>query len=235
MDNTKILIIEDDKSIRTFIVMSLTGENYTCLEAANGTEGIEIFKKEKLNLILLDLGLPDIDGNDVLKYIRKESDIPIIIVSARGKDDEKVYALDAGADDYLTKPFSLNELLARIRVVLRREANKNSDKRELKAFEVNGLKIDFDKRIVTVDEKVVHLTPLEYNIIVLFANNAGKVLTHKQIIKEIWNTFIEDDMHTLRVNMANIRKKIEKDSARPKYIVTEIGVGYRLLNEELSN
>lgn len=234
MDNKKILIIEDDKSIRTFIVMSLIGENYICLEATKGTEGIDIFKKEKLDLILLDLGLPDIDGNDVLKYIRKESDVPIIVVSARGRDDEKVYALDLGADDYLTKPFSLNELLARIRVVLRR-FNKEIDGKKLSFFEINGLKIDFDKRIVTVDGNIVHLTPLEYNIIVLFAQNAGKVLTHKQIIKEIWNTFIEDDMHTLRVNMANIRKKIEKDSARPKYIVTEIGVGYRLLNEELSN
>lgn len=234
MDNKKILIIEDDKAIRTFIVMSLIGENYICLEATKGTEGIDIFKKEKLDLILLDLGLPDIDGNDVLKYVRKESDVPIIVVSARGRDDEKVYALDLGADDYLTKPFSLNELLARIRVVLRR-FNKETDGKKLSFFEINGLKIDFDKRIVTVDGNIVHLTPLEYNIIVLFAQNAGKVLTHKQIIKEIWNTFIEDDMHTLRVNMANIRKKIEKDSARPKYIVTEIGVGYRLLNEELLN
>lgn len=230
MDNKKILIIEDDKSIRAFMLMSLTGENYICVEATKGTEGIELFEKEKPDLILLDLGLPDIDGNDVLKYIRKVSNVPIIIVSARGKDDEKVYALDAGADDYLTKPFSLNELLARIRVILRRGANK-----ETKIFEVNGLKIDVDNRIVTVDGNTIHLTPLEYNIVVLFAQNAGKVLTHRQIIKEIWNTFIEDDMHTLRVNMANIRKKIEKNSARPKYIITEIGVGYRLLNEELSN
>lgn len=227
MDNKKILIIEDDKSIRTFMIISLIGEGYNCIEAVNGLEAIEKFKSEIPDLILLDLGLPDIDGNDVLKKIREISHIPIIVVSARGKDEEKVYALDMGADDYLTKPFSLNELLARIRVVLRR--NNKSEIKEENIFEINGLKLDVEKRIVTVDNENIHLTPIEYNIIVLFAKNAGKVLTHKQVIKEIWGAFLEDDMHTLRVNMANIRRKIEKDSARPKYIVTEVGVGYRLL------
>lgn len=231
MQTPKILIVDDDKSIRTFLEISLAAEKYSCIEAENALEAIAKVTAEQPALVLLDLGLPDIDGAEVLKQIRKNTEIPVIVVSARGKDEEKVAALDLGADDYVTKPFSLTELLARIRVVLRRQRTEEKKEEGSSIFQVRGLVIDFEKRLVSVDRNKIHLTPIEYQIVCLLAQNAGRVLTHKQVAQKIWGSFMEDDMHTLRVNMANIRRKIEKDTTRPEYILTEVGVGYRMLDE----
>ena len=177
-------------------------------------------------MILLDLGLPDIDGTEIIKQIRMTSKIPIIVISARGQDEEKVEALDLGADDFVTKPFSINELMARIRVAFRREI---PDTVEKSVFEADDLKIDFEMRQVFVEGKEIHLTPIEYKILLLLVKNAGKVLTHKYLQNEIWGYSEEKEFQSLRVFMANIRKKIEKDTNHPKYIMTEVGVGYRFV------
>ena len=180
------------------------------------------------DLILLDLGLPDIDGTEVLKQIRSSSDIPIIIISARGQEREKVNALDLGADDYITKPFNIEELFARIRVVLRRY--KPQDVRT-NDFKLGGLLVNFEKRKVYINDEEIHLTPIEYKMLVLLIQNQGKVLTHRFIQQEIWGSPTTDDYQSLRVFMSNIRRKIETDTSEPKFIKTEVGVGYRLVEE----
>jgi len=226
-----ILLVEDEIAISNFISTVLTHNNYAVLKAEKGKEALKITSSQCPDLILLDLGLPDMDGIEVLKTIREWSNIPIIVVSARGHEREKVEALDLGADDYITKPFGTSELLARIRTAVRHnqkvkeEAHPETDK-----IIVGGLCIDYDKRIVKLDEKEVHLTPIEYKIIVLLSKNVGKVLTHDYIMKEIWGPYLNENQ-TLRVNMANIRRKIESNPAEPKYIVTEVGVGYRMMDE----
>ena len=178
------------------------------------------------DLILLDLGLPDIDGMEVLGQIRQESEVPVIVVSARGMEQEKVGALDAGADDYITKPFNAGELLARIRVALR---HRSSAPRQEPVFELDTLKMDFEKRKVSVRGEEVHLTPIEYKMLSLLVNNSGKVLTHHYIQQEVWGYDTTDDYQSLRVFMANIRRKIEEDSTKPRFILTEVGVGYRFV------
>lgn len=228
MNNAKILIIEDDLSIIRFLSLSLETNGYKIIKAENGIEGISLFMTDNPDLILLDLGLPDIDGSEVLSQIRTQSDVPILIVSARGQEKEKVEALDMGADDYITKPFHINELLARIRVALRK---KTPHVVKEKQFVLDGLKIDFDKYMVFVDETEIHLTPIEFKLLVLLVENAGKVLTHSFIIRSIWGYHSCDDSQSLRVFMANIRRKIEKDSSHPRYILTEVGVGYRFVDE----
>ncbi|MEG0330653.1 MAG: response regulator transcription factor [Longicatena sp.] len=227
-DNTKVLLIEDDKNIIKFLSLSLETNGCKVISAQSGIEGISLFMTDNPDLILLDLGLPDIDGSEVLSQIRTQSDVPILIVSARGQEKEKVEALDLGADDYITKPFHINELLARIRVALRK---KTPQVVKDKVFKMDSLYIDFEKYKVFVEEKEIHLTPIEFKLLVLLIENAGKVLTHSFIIKKIWGYNTCEDSQSLRVFMANIRQKIEKDSSHPRYIVTEVGVGYRFVEE----
>ncbi len=228
-----ILIIEDEKPISKFIKVSLETQGYECIETDNGINAVSIVYSMNPDVIILDLGLPDIDGIEVIKRVREVSCAKIIVVSAREHEREKVYALDSGADDYLTKPFSVPELLARIRVSLRNKNNLSINTKEKdNVFEVRGLKVDFEKYEVTVDKNNIHLTPIEYKIMELLCQNAGKVLTHKFIISKIWGNYLETETQSsLRVFMASIRRKIEKDPAQPEYIKTEIGVGYKLIAE----
>lgn len=228
MNDTQVLIIEDDKSIQNLLRISLKAHGYTCDVTETGLSGLSLFMANNPDIILLDLGLPDIDGFDVLTQIRMNSSIPIIVISARDQEKEKVSALDAGADDYITKPFNIPELIARIRVALRHSAPREI---ESSLFAVGGLFIDFERRIVSVDKKEVHLTPIEYKLLVLLAEHSGKVLTHQFIQKKIWGYETNDEYQLLRVFMANIRRKIEPDSTHPLYILTEIGIGYRLIDE----
>ncbi|HSP46818.1 MAG TPA: response regulator transcription factor [Clostridiaceae bacterium] len=223
------LIVEDDKQIRNFISFSLKSQDYSCVEASTGKEALEIIETQSISAIILDLGLPDMDGMDVIREVRKFSNVPIIVVSARDQDREKVEALDAGADDYLTKPFGITEFLARIRVVFRHAGNVRDIVQS--TYALDGLEIDFEKHKVTLDGSVIHFTAMEYNVLTLLVRNAGKVLTYKYILKEIWGSYIESDMQTLRVFMANIRRKIEKHPAEPRYIITEVGIGYRFADE----
>ncbi len=230
-NNLLILLVEDETAISNFISTVLTHNNYRVIRADRGKEALKLVCSHRPDLVLLDLGLPDIDGIEVLKKIREVSNIPVIIVSARGFEREKVEALDLGADDYMTKPFGTSELLARIRTAVRHsqklqeESHPGYDK-----VVIGGLCIDYEKRIVKVEEKEIHLTPIEYKIIVLLSKNVGKVLTHDFIIREIWGPYMNENQ-TLRVNMANIRRKIEENPAEPKYIITEVGVGYRMVDE----
>lgn len=228
MFDKKILIIEDEKVIQNFLSLSLKSKKYEPIIAENGLLGISLFMSHNPDLILLDLGLPDIDGTEVLKQIRSSSDIPIIIISARGQEREKVNALDLGADDYITKPFNIEELFARIRVVLRRY--KPQDVRT-NDFKLGGLLVNFEKRKVYINDEEIHLTPIEYKMLILLIQNQGKVLTHRFIQQEIWGSPTTDDYQSLRVFMSNIRRKIETDTSEPKFIKTEVGVGYRLVEE----
>lgn len=221
-----VLIVEDDRGICNFISAVLAHNGYGVMKAATGNEAVSLISSNCPDVILLDLGLPDMDGLEVLKILREWSKTPVIVVSARGQEKEKVQALDLGADDYITKPFGTNELLARIRLALR-HLQPAHDKADGGVFRTGDLSVDYEKRLVTVKGAEVHLTPIEYKIIVLMTKNSGKVLTHSFIIKEIWGPY-GGESQALRVNMANIRRKIEENPAEPKYILTEVGVGYRL-------
>lgn len=223
-----ILVVEDDKAIRKLITTTLEMEGYNYHTAENGRESILESVSNQIDTIILDLGLPDIDGVEIIKKIREWSNIPIIVVSARSEDKDKIEALDAGADDYLTKPFSVEELLARLRVSLRRvRYDNNKNMKEATTF-VNGkLKIDYSAGCAWIEEEEIHLTPIEYKLLCLLSKNIGKVLTHNFILNEIWGTY-SSDLPALRVFMATLRKKVEKKS-RLKYIQTHIGVGYRML------
>lgn len=230
--NPLVLVVEDDEAICNFIAAILTSNNYKIIKTKKGIEAISMAASYCPDLVLLDLGLPDIDGIDVIKSIREWTNIPIIVVSARGHEREKVEALDLGADDYITKPFGTSELLARIRTEIRHsqkvfsKSNAASDK-----VIIGDLEIDYDKRLVLISGKEIHLTPIEYRIINLLSMHLGKVLTHDFIIKEIWGPYT-NEIQTLRVNMANIRRKIEDNPAEPKYIITEVGVGYRMIEDQ---
>jgi two-component system, OmpR family, KDP operon response regulator KdpE len=227
-----ILIVEDDKPIQKFMKISLEAQGYKCMETELGNTAITLIFSHNPDIIVLDLGLPDIDGLDVIEKVREFTKAKIIVVSARGHEREKVEVLDRGADDYLTKPFSVAEFLARIRVALRHfNQNINSQGNALSVFMVKNLKIDFEKRRVTILHEEIHLTPMEYKLIELMSRYAGRVLTHKYIVDEIWGSYFDNDTQSLRVFMANIRRKIEKDPAQPEYIITEVGVGYRLVDE----
>ncbi|MFA6941367.1 MAG: response regulator transcription factor [Clostridiaceae bacterium] len=230
-DKRMVLIVEDESGISNFISAILTSNGYNILKTERGREAVSITASQCPDLILLDLGLPDIDGIEVLKSIRQWSDIPVIIVSARGHEREKVEALDLGADDYVTKPFGTSELLARIRTAIRhRQKDDFGSQPKAEIINVGGLTIDYVKRIVTVEKKEVHLTPVEYKIICLLSKYIGKVMTLDFITKEVWGPYTNED-NALRVNMANIRRKIEVNPAEPKYIITEVGVGYRMVDE----
>lgn len=228
-----ILIIEDENTICNFISTTLVANDYKVLKTTNGKEAISSFSSYCPDVILLDLGLPDMDGLDVLKQIRSWSSVPIIIVSARDQEKEKVTALDLGADDYITKPFGTSELLARIRTAIRHNIKMETGKEfPTDLFKAKDLTIDFNKRIVYVGTKEIHLTQIEFKLIALLAGSAGRVLTYDYIIKKIWGPFSDSkDNQILRVNMANIRRKIEENPADPQYIFTEVGVGYRMIDE----
>ena len=225
-----ILIVEDDSQIRNFIAYILKQEGYAYRMAATAKEALSVFGLEPISLILLDLGLPDRDGMEVIQEIRTWSTTPIIVISARDKDQEKAMALDLGADDYLTKPFSAMELLARIRVELRHK-KQYEKKAEVPVISVGDLSIDFQMRRVYLKQEPLHVTPLEYNLLSLFFKNLGKVLTTQYIIKEIYGSGYGTDTQALRTLMAGLRRKIEPTPARPRYILTEIGVGYRMVDE----
>jgi len=229
MNKPMILVVEDDKSVRKLITTTLETQEYHYHTAETGAASIMAAVSKQPDIIILDLGLPDMDGVDIIKKVRTWSNIPIIVVSARSEDRDKIDALDAGADDYLTKPFSVEELLARLRVSLRR-VRYDSDKlqKDASIFTNGDLKIDYAAGCVWLDEEEIHLTPIEYKLLCLLAKNVGKVLTHNYILHEIWGNYT-NDIPALRVFMATLRKKIEKTSAQPKYIQTHIGVGYRML------
>ncbi len=227
-----ILVVEDEKPIRNFMCVSLETQGYKCIEAPTGRSAIAMAASHNPDIIIADLGLPDIDGIEVIKKIRQITNATIIVVSARGREREKVEALDSGADDYVTKPFSVAELLARIRVVLRHciQEGQAADCGQ-GGFSIGELKIDFDKHRISLSDNEIHLTPIEFKLISLMAKNPGRVLTHKFILREIWGSFSGDETQSLRVFMANIRRKIEKNPAHPRYIFTEVGVGYMLADE----
>ena len=224
-----ILVVEDDKAIRNFISATLDIHSYNCFTAENGEQAMILATSHKPDIIILDLGLPDIDGVDIIKKIRAWSNCPIIVVSARSEDKDKIEALDYGADDYLTKPFSVDELLARIRVAIRKMNYDNKKKEESTEFINGDLKIDYVSGCVFVGKEETHLTPIEYKLLCLLAKNVGKVLTHTYILKEIWGVAYESEVPSLRVFMATLRKKIEKNCEKNTYIQTHIGVGYRLV------
>lgn len=223
-DRKTILIVEDDKYIIHFLSISLKEEDYGLWTAKTVKEAVSLFYANRPDLVILDLGLPDGDGMEVIESIREIADTPIIIVSARLDEDEKIRALDAGADDYVTKPFYMGELQARIRAALRKKENYTPDKSS--CFEQGDLAVDFEKRQVTVAGEEIHLTPIEYRILTLLIANRGKVLTHNYILKEIWGYAEGVEAGTLRVFVATLRRKIEKNPSQPQHIVTEVGVGY---------
>lgn len=225
-----ILIVEDDTQIRNFISYTVKQEGFDCQTAGTAQNAMTILVSQKIDLMILDLGLPDFDGMEVISKVRSWSEIPIIVVSARDQDREKAAALDAGADDYLTKPFSATELMARIRVALR-HLQKAAAAQCQPELSVGELVIDLEKRQVSLAGKLLHLTPMEYSLLSLFFKNAGKVLTTQHILKEIYGIGYGTDTQALRALMAGLRRKIEPVPAKPRYILTEIGVGYRLVDE----
>lgn len=235
MENkTLVMIVDDEGSICNFMSAVLTSNDFNVIKAATGKEAVSMAASHVPDLILLDLGLPDMDGLEVLKIVRQWTGLPIIVVSARGHEREKVEALDLGADDYITKPFGTAELLARIRTALRHSQKSIESFTPDKAkFTVGDLEIDYEKRLVSLYGTELHLTPIEYKIIVLLSKHVGKVLTHDFIIKEVWGPYTNDtfssEVQALRVNMANIRRKLEVNPAEPRYIGTEVGVGYRMV------
>ena len=227
--NKRILVVEDDVAIGNLIKMTLNTQQYEYDIAQDGQSALQKALSMKPDVIILDLGLPDMDGIDIIQKIRSWSQTPIIVVSARGEESDKINALDAGADDYVTKPFSVDELLARIRVALRRSASERNLEQEQPVFVNGNLQIDYLANTVFVRGEEVHLTPIEYKLLVVLSKHVGKVLTHNFLLKEVWQTVLQSDVPSLRVFMATLRKKIEENPATPKYIQTHIRVGYRML------
>lgn len=233
MNKPLILVVEDDAPVRNLITTTLKANDYRFQTAANGEAGVLATASQNPDIILLDLGLPDMDGMEVIKRVRSWSNVPIIVISARSEDTDKIDALDAGADDYLTKPFSVEELLARLRASLRRAMYQSSGGVEDNAVFVNGdLKIDYASGCVFIRDEEVHLTPIEYKLLCLLAKNVGRVLTHNFILNEVWGNVMQSDVPSLRVFMATLRKKIEEEPSEPKYIQTHIGIGYRMIKRE---
>ncbi len=226
-----VLIIEDEKPIRRFLHASLRNMDYRVVEAETGAEGKAKASCEPPDLVILDLGLPDMDGMEIIEWIREWSRVPIIILSARGQEKDKVAALDAGADDYLTKPFAVGELLARMRVAFRNRASGTAQGNTEPVFQAGDLVVDVVNRRVTLADKEVHLTPIEYRLLVVFIRNVGKVLTHNFLLKEVWGPSYIEDPRYIRVYVANLRQKIEVEPSRPIHLITEQGVGYRFVQE----
>jgi two-component system, OmpR family, KDP operon response regulator KdpE len=223
------VIIEDEPQIRRFLRATLTSEGYRLFEVATGADAIVEVAQRQPDVVVLDLGLPDMDGLEVIRRLREWSAVPIIVLSARGQERDKVTALDAGADDYVSKPFSAGELLARLRVALRHAAGAAHE--EGAAFTVGELQVDLLRRHVLVGGVEVKLTPIEYKLLTTLVRHAGKVVTHPQLLREVWGPSHDDQAHYVRVYMAHLRHKLEKEPARPRYLLTEPGVGYRLAAE----
>ena len=228
----RVLVIEDDKSIRNFFRTVLEANNYDVLIATTGAEGYSMVTSQCPDVVILDLGLPDMDGMTILKNVRQWSSMPVLVVSARTHEKDKVAALDAGADDYITKPFGTSELLARVRTAIRhaRATVLTAEGMQTGQFRAGDLLIDYDKHRVYVGDRDANLTQNEYKIVSLLGKYAGKVLTYDFIIKEVWGPNMQNDNRILRVNMANIRRKMENNPAQPQYIFTEVGVGYRIVD-----
>jgi two-component system KDP operon response regulator KdpE len=220
----RVLVVDDERAIRRYLHAALNAHGYVIYEAVNGQEALSAAATEHPDLIILDLGLPDIDGVEVTRQIREWSQMPIIILSVREQEKDKVAALDAGADDYLTKPFSTGELMARIRVALRRSTQTSPEP----VFTTGELLVNLSRRLVKVKDQEISLTPTEYDILRVLIQHPGKVLTHRQLLRKVWGDAYETEAHLLRVNMSNLRRKIEPDPTRPRFIITEPGVGYRL-------
>ena len=220
----RVLVVDDERAIRRYLRASLSAHGYVVYEATCGQEALEAAAATRPDLIILDLGLPDIDGIEVTRRLREWTQIPIVVLSIREREADKVAALDAGADDYLTKPFGTGELMARMRVALRRSAQVGPQP----VVEVDALKVDLGRRLVTLAGNEVALTPTEYDLLRVLVQNAGKVLTHRQLLRLVWGVAYEGEMHLLRVNVSNLRRKIEKDPAKPRHVITEPGVGYRI-------
>ena len=224
----KILVIEDEKSISHFISTVLNNNGYEAMQAQTGEEALSMISSHCPDLVILDLGLPDMDGLDILRSLRSWSSLPVVVVSARSHERDKVAALDLGADDYITKPFGTGELMARIRTSLR-HSHAQTPGHVYKALD---LEIDFEKRLIRLRGEEVHLTQIEYQLLTLLAENSGRVLTYSYIMNAIWGPYMDNNNQILRVNMANIRRKLERNPAQPQYVFTEIGVGYRMRENE---
>ncbi|MBI5354766.1 MAG: response regulator [Chloroflexi bacterium] len=220
----RVLVVDDEAPIRRYLRAALNAQGFTIFESANGQEALNAVIANRPDIIILDLGLPDIDGIEVTRQLREWSQTPIIVLSVRESEQDKIAALDAGADDYLTKPFGTGELMARMRVVMRRQTSKPDEP----ILQVDELKMDLSRRVVTIRDEEISLTPTEYDILRLLMQNAGKVITHHHLLRQVWGTAYESEMHILRVNISNLRRKIEPDPSRPHYLLTEPGVGYRL-------
>ena len=221
--NQRVLVVDDEAPIRRYLRTALGAQGFTVYESASGLDAINAVLSYRPDIIILDMGLPDMDGTEVTRRLREWSQTPIIVLSVREAEQDKIAALDAGADDYLTKPFGTGELLARMRVALRKQISTTSEP----VFQVGGLMVDFSRRLVAVDDREVQLTPTEYDLLKILVTHAGKVITHHQLLRQVWGEGY-DEMHILRVNISNLRGKLEPDPSRPTYIHTEPGVGYRL-------
>ena len=223
MTSPRVLIIEDESSIRRFVRGALQDEGCSVVEAADGAAGLLRAGEWKPDLVVLDLGLPDREGIDVIRDLRRWSTVPILVLSARAEEDDKIAALDAGADDYLTKPFGVGELLARTRALLRRRSPANEEP----VVRFGDVSVDLAARVVHRGEEAVHLTPIEYSLLGYLIAHSGRVLTHRQLLREVWGPEHVEDPHYLRIYVANLRRKLEADAARPKFLLTETGIGYR--------
>ncbi len=230
-DQGVILLIEDELPIRRFLRPTLQSHSFKVVEAQTGGEGLALASSHNPDIVLLDLGLPDMDGLEVVKRLREWTTVPIVIITARGKEKDKIAGLDAGADDYLTKPFDVGELMARIRVALRHSTLLKSGGKQAPLFETPDFKVDLSARVVTVRGKEVHLTPNEYDLLAFLIRHSGKVVTQKQILQEVWGPASGDQVQYLRIYVYQLRHKIEADPDRPRYLLTESGVGYRLKTE----
>jgi two-component system KDP operon response regulator KdpE len=230
MPDPVVVLIEDEPPIRKFLRATLTGQGYRLFEATTGADGIVEVSSRQPDVVIVDLGLPDMDGIEVIRRVREWTNVPIIVLSARGQERDKVTALDAGADDYVSKPFGAGELLARIRVALRHTAGASHEADDA-VFKVGELRVDLLHRQVSVGDKEVHLTPIEYKLLTTLVRHAGKVVTHQHLLREVWGPAHTEQAHYARVYMAHLRHKLEAEPARPRYLLTEPGVGYRLASE----
>jgi two-component system KDP operon response regulator KdpE len=230
MPDPVVVLIEDEPQIRRFLRATLAGQGYRLFEATTGADGVIEVGSRQPDVVIIDLGLPDMDGLDVIRRVREWTDVPIIVLSARGQERDKVTALDVGADDYVSKPFSAGELLARIRVALRHKAGASHESDEA-TFNVGDLRVDLLRRHVFMGDKEIHLTPIEYKLLTTLVRYAGKVVTHQQLLREVWGPSHTEQAHYARVYMAHLRHKLEAEPARPRYLLTEPGVGYRLAAE----
>jgi two-component system KDP operon response regulator KdpE len=230
MPEPVVVLIEDEPQIRRFLRATLAGQGYRLFEATTGADGVVEVGSRQPDVVIIDLGLPDMDGLDVIRRVREWSDVPIIVLSARGQERDKVAALDGGADDYVSKPFSAGELLARIRVALRHTAGASHESDEA-TFKLRDLRVDLLRRQVFMGDRQIHLTPIEYKLLTTLVRHAGKVVTHQQLLREVWGPSHTEQAHYARVYMAHLRHKLEAEPARPRYLLTEPGVGYRLAAE----